>query len=64
MKASRRIKQLRAPERGYRIKLVETVHDSIGVDTPDDLKRVEQLLGQGIGDRGHVPRPMAHGPNV
>ena len=38
------LEQLRALEHGYRIKLLETVHDTIGVDTPDDLRRVEALL--------------------
>ena len=38
------LEQLRALEHGYRIKVLETTHDTIGVDTPDDLKRVEQLL--------------------
>ena len=38
------LEQLRALEHGHRIKALETAHDSIGVDTPDDLKRVEQLL--------------------
>ena len=40
------LEQLRALEHGYRIKLLETVHDTIGVDTPEDLKRVEQLLAK------------------
>ena len=38
------LEQLRALEHGHRIKVLETTHDSIGVDTPDDLKRVEQML--------------------
>ena len=38
------LEQLRALEHGYRIKLLETVHDSIGVDTPEDLKRAERIL--------------------
>ena len=44
LEQAEQLEQLRALEYGYRIKLLETVHDSIGVDTPDDLKRVEQLL--------------------
>lgn len=36
------LEQLRALEHGIRIKTIETVHDSIGVDTPDDLARVRQ----------------------
>ncbi|MBI4342922.1 MAG: 3-deoxy-manno-octulosonate cytidylyltransferase [Candidatus Omnitrophica bacterium] len=38
------LEQLRALEHGYRIKLLETVHDTVGVDTPEDLRRVEQAL--------------------
>lgn len=38
------LEQLRALEHGYRIQTVETKHDSIGVDTPEDLERVRQLL--------------------
>ena len=38
------LEQLRALAHGYRIKLLETAHDSIGVDTPDDLARVETIL--------------------
>ena len=38
------LEQLRAIEHGYRIHTVETRHDSIGVDTPEDLERVRQLL--------------------
>ena len=38
------LEQLRALEHGYRIHTVETKHDSIGVDTPDDLERVRRHL--------------------
>lgn len=39
-----KLEQLRALEYGYRIKVVLTEHDSIEVDTPNDLRRVEALL--------------------
>ncbi|MCK9294869.1 MAG: 3-deoxy-manno-octulosonate cytidylyltransferase [Desulfobulbaceae bacterium] len=39
-----KLEQLRALEYGYRIKVVLTEHDSIEVDTPKDLARVEELL--------------------
>lgn len=39
-----KLEQLRALEYGYKIKLTITRHDSIEVDTPDDLRRVEQIL--------------------
>ena len=38
------LEQLRALEYGIRIKAVETAHDSIGVDTLDDLARVRRLI--------------------
>lgn len=34
------LEQLRALEHGYRIRAIETQHDSIGIDTPEDLERV------------------------
>ncbi len=39
-----KLEQLRALEYGYRIKVVLTRHDSIEVDTPEDLKRVEEFI--------------------
>ena len=44
LEQSERLEQLRALEHGYRIKPLETAHDTIGIDTPDDLRRVEALL--------------------
>jgi 3-deoxy-manno-octulosonate cytidylyltransferase (CMP-KDO synthetase) len=38
------LEQLRALEHGIRIKAVETLHDSIEVDTPEDLEHVRRLL--------------------
>lgn len=38
------LEQLRALEHGIRIKAIETTHDTIGVDTPDDLERVRRLV--------------------
>jgi len=38
------LEQLRALERGYRIFVVGTEHDSISVDTPEDLERVRELV--------------------
>ena len=44
------LEQLRALEHGYPIVAVETLFDSIGVDTPDDLERVRALV-----ERERVP---------
>ncbi|SDP03289.1 3-deoxy-manno-octulosonate cytidylyltransferase [Desulforhopalus singaporensis] len=41
-----KLEQLRALEYGYKIKVVLTGHDSIEVDTPEDLKRVETSLSR------------------
>jgi 3-deoxy-manno-octulosonate cytidylyltransferase (CMP-KDO synthetase) len=38
------LEQLRALEHGYRIKVVVTPHDSVEVDTPEELERVRRLL--------------------
>ena len=38
------LEQLRVLENDYRIKVVETEYDSVGVDTPEDLERVKALL--------------------
>lgn len=38
------LEQLRALEHRYSIKMMETVHDSSGIDTPEDLQRLEQEL--------------------
>ena len=38
------LEQLRWLENGYTIAVRETTHESIGIDTPDDLKRAEIVL--------------------
>jgi 3-deoxy-manno-octulosonate cytidylyltransferase (CMP-KDO synthetase) len=38
------LEQLRALEHGIRIKAIETAHDTIGVDTREDLERVRALF--------------------
>jgi 3-deoxy-manno-octulosonate cytidylyltransferase (CMP-KDO synthetase) len=41
------LEQLRALENGYRIKVVHATYDSIGVDTPEDLEKLERLSKKG-----------------
>jgi 3-deoxy-manno-octulosonate cytidylyltransferase (CMP-KDO synthetase) len=48
LEQSEALEQLRALEHGIRIKAVETQHDSIGVDTPDDLERVRRLFRESV----------------
>jgi 3-deoxy-manno-octulosonate cytidylyltransferase (CMP-KDO synthetase) len=38
------LEQLRILENGYKIKLIETDYDSIGIDTKEDLEKLESLL--------------------
>ena len=39
-----KLEQLRALEKGHKIKVVETIHDSFGVDIPEDLGKIQKLL--------------------
>ena len=44
LEQAERLEQLRALENGYRIRVVETEYESLGVDTPADLERVSSAF--------------------
>ena len=48
MERGEALEQLRALEYGIRIKAIETTHETIGVDTGEDLERVRALLAHAI----------------
>jgi 3-deoxy-manno-octulosonate cytidylyltransferase (CMP-KDO synthetase) len=49
LERAERLEQLRVLESGYRIKVVETKYDTIGVDRPEDLQKVSLLINTGGG---------------
>jgi len=44
LERAEKLEQLRVLENGYRIRVVETEHESIGVDSPSDLEKVLEKL--------------------
>ena len=50
LEAAEKLEQLRALENGFRIKVMEIASDSVGVDTPEDIKKVEAYIRQSDND--------------
>lgn len=44
LERTEKLEQLRVLEDGYKIKVIETKYDTIGVDTPEDLEKVKEYL--------------------
>jgi 3-deoxy-manno-octulosonate cytidylyltransferase (CMP-KDO synthetase) len=41
-----KLEQLRVLENGFKIRVIESLHESLGIDTEEDLKKAEKILSQ------------------
>ena len=54
------LEQLRALEHGFRVGVRITEHESVSVDTPEDLERVRQHMAGAEPDHAPEPRPVGN----
>ncbi|MCM8757756.1 MAG: 3-deoxy-manno-octulosonate cytidylyltransferase [Candidatus Omnitrophica bacterium] len=48
LEATEKLEQLRVLSEGFKIKVLETKYDTIGVDTPEDLERLKEYLKKNL----------------
>lgn len=51
LEQAEKLEQLRVLNAGYKIKVIETKFDSVGVDTQEDFRSVERILGEKINGK-------------
>lgn len=59
LELSEGLEQLRIIENGFKIKVIITKHNTIGVDTPKDLKMVEKVI-KTRGEEEACPKPSLY----
>lgn len=62
LEKSEKLEQLRALENGYKIKVIETGFETIGVDTAEDLEKVKARLAEIREDKGSIREDKGNEP--